>query len=101
LNSLIPHQVVYVDATLISQSYAAPTGGLGAIAPRELAMARDVGILPSMALSLGGLALALTLALLARERISNPIVWILGSPIIIALAWSAGDDLMHLLPNVF
>lgn len=101
LNSLVPHQVVYVDATLISQAYAAPSGGFGSISPGELAMARDVGILPSLALSLGGLVVALTVGLLARERISNPVVWILGSPIIIALAWAAGDDLMHLLPNVF
>jgi len=101
LNALVPHQVVYVDATLISQAYAAPSGGFGSISPGELAMARDVGIVPSLALSLGGLAIALTVALLARDRISNPIVWILGSPIIIASAWAAGDDLMHLLPNVF
>lgn len=101
LNSLVPHKVVYVDATLISQSYAAPTGGFGAVAPSELAMARDLSIMPSLALSLGGLAIALTVGLLARQRISNPVVWILGAPTIIALAWATGDDLMHLLPNVF
>ena len=101
LNALVPHQVVYVDATLISRAYAAPSGGFGSVSPSELAMARDVSILPSLALSLGGLVIALTVALLARERLSNPVVWILGSPIVIALAWAAGEDLMNLLPNVF
>lgn len=101
LDSLAPHEVVYVDATLISKGYEAPGNAIRAVAPSELAMARDPAVLPSLALSLGALALTLAAVLLARERIPDPLIWIIGTPILIALAWASGDGLMQLLPNLF
>ena len=101
LDSLAPHEVVYIDATLVSQGFQPPANAINAVAPSELAMARDTAILPSLALSMGGLALALGTALMVRGRIPDPLVWIIGAPIIIALAWASGDGLMHLLPNLF
>lgn len=101
LSSLAPHEVVYVDATLITKSYQAPANGLRAVAPSELAMARDTNVMPSLALSLGALAVVLAAGLLARDRIPDAVVWIVGAPTTIALAWASGDNLMHLLPNLF
>jgi len=101
LDSLAPHEVVYVDATLVSQAFQPPANAIRAVAPSELAMARDPSVLPSLALSMGGLALALATVLLVRGRIPDPLVWIIGTPIIIALAWASGDGLMLLLPNLF
>jgi len=101
LDSLAPHEVVYVDATLVSQAFQPPANAINAVAPSELAMARDTAVLPSLSLSMGGLALALGIALMVRGRIPDPLVWIIGTPIIIALAWASGDGLMHLLPNLF
>ena len=101
LDSLAPHEIVYVDATLISKAYDAPPNAINAVAPSELAMARDTAILPSLALSMGGLAIALAVVLLARERIPDEVTWIVGAPIVTALAWASGDGVMHLLPNLF
>lgn len=101
LDSLAPHEIVYVDATLISKAYEAPPNAIRAVAPSELAMARDTSVLPSLALSMGGLAVVLAVVLLARERIPDELIWIIGAPIVTALAWASGDGLMHLLPNLF
>jgi len=101
MDSLAPHEIVYVDATLISKAYDPPPNAIRALAPSELAMARDTTVLPSLALSMGGLAIVLAIVLLARERIPDEVIWILGAPIITALAWASGDGIMHLLPNLF
>lgn len=99
--ALVPHEVVYVDASLISKPFQAPSNGIRAVAPSELAMARDTSVMPSLALVVGALGVVLAGLLLARQRVADAVVWIVGAPIIIALAWAAGDDLMHLLPNLF
>jgi sortase A len=101
VDSLAPHEIVYVDATLISTAYEAPANAIRAVAASELAMARDTTILPSLALSMGGLAIALATVLLARERIRDEVIWIVGAPIVTASAWASGDGIMHLLPNLF
>lgn len=101
VDSLAPHEIVYVDATLISKAYDAPPNAIRAVAASELAMARDTSILPSLALSMGGLAVALAVVLLARERVRDEVIWIVGAPTVTALAWASGDGLMHLLPNLF
>jgi len=100
-DSLAPHEIVYVDATLISKAFDPPPNAIRAVAPSELAMARDTSVLPSLALSMGGLAIALAVVLLARERIPDEVIWIVGAPTITALAWASGDGIMHLLPNLF
>ena len=47
------------------------------------------------------LLLAATLGVVvARQRWSAPLVWIVALPVAVALAWSTTDVVMRLLPNV-
>jgi sortase A len=95
-----PHEVYYVDATLVSRPYEAPSGRLNSVSPAELAMGKDVTVLPTLALSLGALAAVVAGGLFARQRLGRPVVWVLGIPILLALAWVTSDRLMSLLPNL-
>ena len=63
-------------------------------------MATDPGALPLLALCLA-LLLALTLGVVAaRQRWSAALVWVVASPLVIALAWATTDVVMRLLPNL-
>jgi sortase A len=99
-SALRPGDVVYVDATLKGESFPAPGGRLNAIAPSEMAMAGDKTVMPSLALSLGALALATVGVLVARRRFGLARTWLVGAPVIIALAWLSADLATYLLPNL-
>jgi sortase A len=99
-SALTPGDVVYVDATLKGESFPAPAGRLNAIAPSELAMAVDKSVMPSLALSLGALAAATVGVLVARRRFGLARTWLVGAPVVIALAWLSADLATYLLPNL-
>jgi sortase A len=99
LRAMRPGAVVYVDAEAAS---AFPTpAGLPAVVPdSEKEMATDQGALPLLTLCLA-LLLALTLGVVAaRQRRSAVLVWVVASPLAIALAWATTDVVMRLLPNL-
>ena len=63
-------------------------------------MERDTGAFPLLALHLA-LLLAVTYGVVAaRQRWSAPLVWVVATPIALALAWATTDVVMRLLPNV-
>lgn len=63
-------------------------------------MSADTAALPMLALVLGLLA-ALALAVTAaRQRFSGALVWVVASPVAIALSWFTTDVVMRLLPNL-
>lgn len=100
LGSLAPGDVVYVDAVLDSGAFDAPPGRLNAIGPAETAMAADQSVMPALALSLGVLAVATVGVIVARRRFGAIRTWLIGAPIVIALAWLTSDLLTYLLPNL-
>ncbi|WP_180936053.1 hypothetical protein [Nocardioides ungokensis] len=56
--------------------------------------------MPLLALDLA-LLLALTLGVIAaRQRWSTALVWVVASPLAIALSWASTDVVMRLLPNL-
>jgi len=99
LSALAPEQTIYVDATA-TKAFPAPPGRPGAVPDSELAMATDRSGLPLLALCLA-LLLALTLGVIAaRQRWSTALVWVIASPLAIALSWVSTDVVMRLLPNL-
>jgi sortase A len=100
LGSLAPNKVVYVDATLDSGAFIAPGGRLNAIGPAEAAMASDTSVMPALALSLGMLAGATVGVIVARRRFGLVRTWLIGVPVVLALAWYTADLATYLLPNL-
>ncbi len=99
-SALTPGDVVYIDATSTGETFAAPPGRLNAIAPSEVAMAADRSVMPALALSLGALALATVGVLVARRRFGAARTWLIGAPVVVALAWMSADLTTYLLPNL-
>lgn len=98
-SALAPDAAVYVDASA-PKAFPAPPGRPTAVPDSEKAMAADRGALPLLALRLG-LLLALTLGVIAaRQRWSTALVWVVASPLALALSWASTDVVMRLLPNL-
>lgn len=100
LSSLAAGDVVYVDATADGEGFLVPAGRLNAIAPSEVAMAADHTVMAALALSLGALAAATCGAIVARRRFGAARTWMIGAPIVLALAWLTSDLTTYLLPNL-
>ncbi|GEP37763.1 sortase [Nocardioides psychrotolerans] len=97
--SLAPDSVLYVDADA-TEGFPAPSGRPAAVPDSEKPLASDSGAVPLLALDLA-LLLALTLGVIAaRQRWSSVLVWVIASPVAIALSWTTTDVVMRLLPNV-
>jgi len=98
LSALRPQSAVYVDATTTK---ATPAGQvLPSVPESETVMARDTSGLPMIVLLLAlaaGLVLAVTLA---RRRFRGALVWLLATPVAVALAWATTDQVIGLLPNL-
>ncbi len=99
LRAISPGEVVYVDAEAES-AFPTPSGLPPTVPDPEKAMGTDPGALPLLALCLA-LLLALTLGVIAaRQKWSAVHVWVVASPLAIALSWATTDVVMRLLPNL-
>ncbi|SDD57437.1 sortase [Nocardioides lianchengensis] len=100
LAALSPGEVVYVDAEA-PEAFGAPAGRPAGVPAAEKPMATDrSSALPLLSLCLA-LLLALTLAVVAaRQRYSAVLVWVVATPVALALAWQTTDVVMRLLPNL-
>ena len=99
LASLTPSSVLYVDADA-PKGFIPPSGLPETVPDPELVMNSDHGAFPLLALHLA-LLLAATLGVVAaRQRWSAPLVWVVATPVVLALAWSTTDVVMRLVPNV-
>lgn len=100
LPSLTPGRVVYVDAEA-DEAFDTPAGLPRTVPDPELAMGTESGaVLPLLTLCLG-LLLALTLGVIAaRQRFGAALVWVVATPVVIAVAWVTTDVAMRLLPNL-
>jgi len=100
LAGLRPGEVVYVDAEA-PEAFPAPAATPVTVPDSERPMADDrATALPLLVLWLA-LLLGLTLAVVAaRQRWSAVLVWVVATPVAIALAWQSTDVVMRLLPNL-
>lgn len=99
LAALQGSEAIFVDATA-KKGFDFPAGRPLAVPASEKAMANDPGALPMLALVLG-LLVALTYAVIqARRFLSTTLVWVMASPVAVALAWFTTDQVMRLLPNL-
>jgi len=98
LSALRPQSAIYVDA---DTKNALPDGAVAAAVPTsEGIMARDSGALPMLVLLLAGLAALVLAVSIARRRFPAALVWLVATPVAVALAWSVTDQVMRLLPNL-
>jgi len=99
LASFTPGSVLYVDADA-PKGFVPPPGLPAAVPDPEQIMHSDHGAFPLLALHLALLLAATLGVVVARQRWSAPLVWIVAAPVAVALAWSTTDVVMRLLPNV-
>lgn len=98
LSALRASSPVYVDATTDKGLADGPVAL--AVPSSELVMARDTSALPTLTLLLAlltGLVLAITAA---RRHFRASLVWLVSTPVAIALAWAVTDQATRLLPNL-
>ena len=73
---------------------------LGAVTPNVLLGTSAMMAVPALMVCLA-LLLALTLGVVAaRQRWSTVLVWVIATPLAIALSWASTDVVMRLLPNL-
>jgi sortase A len=99
LAALTPGSVLYVDADA-PKGFVPPSGLPATVPDPEQIMHSDHGAFPLLALHLALLLAATLGVVVARQRWSAPLVWIVAVPVAVALAWSTTDVVMRLLPNV-
>ncbi|MGN6473420.1 MAG: class E sortase [Mycobacteriales bacterium] len=89
---------VYVDAVTYK---AQPGGPVADVVPSsELVMARDTSSLPMLTLLLAILAGVVLGISAARRHFQAVLVWLLATPVVVALAWGVTDQVTRLLPNL-
>ena len=93
-------QVVYVDATMQGAGFVAPAGRLTAVPASEHALGVDTAALPLLVVALAAVLALVVGAVLARQRWSAALVWLISVPLGVAAAWSATDVAVRLLPNL-
>lgn len=100
LPSLSPGEVVYVDAEA-DEAFDTPAGLPRVVPDPEQAMGTEAGaVMPLLTLCLG-LLLALALGVIAaRQRFGTALVWVVATPVVLAVAWLTTDVVMRLLPNL-
>lgn len=99
LSALTPSTTVYVDA-VADEAFATPSGYGGRVPTAERPMERDDSALPLLVLWLAVLVGLSVLVVLARQRWSAALVWVVAGPLALALAWQTTDTAMRLLPNL-
>jgi sortase A len=98
LSSLRSSSAVYVDAITDKALSDGPVAG--AVPASELVMATDTSSLPVLALLLAVLAGAVFAISASRRHFRAALVWLVATPVVIALAWSVTDQVTRLLPNL-
>lgn len=99
MSGLRADSVIYVDAES-PKGFAAPAGRPSVVPESEQAMATDRGALPMLVLALALLVGATLAITMARRRWSTALVWVIATPVALALAWFTTDTMMRLLPNL-
>jgi sortase A len=95
-----PARTVYVDATLVGKTQPAPSGRLGSIPKSEREMRGDPSVLIALVFWLQALVLVAVALVWGRERWGAWQSWIVGVPLLTAVAWGTSSTALALLPNL-
>jgi len=100
LPSLSPGGVVYVDAEA-KEAFDTPAGLPRVVPDSEQVMGTESGaVMPLLTLCLALLLALAFVAIAARQRFGAALVWVVTTPVVIAVAWVTTDVVMRLLPNL-
>lgn len=99
LAALRPSSALYVDAEA-EEGFPAPAGLPGGLPESERAMEGEPQALPLLVLFMALLLAAVLATVAAAQRWSRPTVWLLATPVLLALTWRTTDVVMRLLPNL-
>ena len=99
LAALRPSRAVFVDAEATT-GYPAPAGLPAAVPDSERVMAGDRQAMSLLVLCLASLILLTIGVVAARQHWSAALVWVVATPLAIALSWLSTDVVMRLLPNL-
>jgi sortase A len=100
LGKLAPSHLVYVDADLVGTAVAAPAGRIVAVPADEQPGNDDPGVWPFLVLWLQALLVTSVAVVWAWSRWGRRQTWLVGAPLLLAVAWGVADASMRLLPNV-
>jgi sortase A len=95
-----PAKTVYVDAILVGKTQPAPSGRLASIPKAEREMQGDPSVLISLIFWLQALVIVAVALVWGRERWGGRQTWIVGVPLLVAVAWGTSNTAMGLLPNL-
>lgn len=98
----VPHDVLRVDADLVSPAQPAPkrTFGAASLPPAEQAMATDPNAWTPLMLWGQAIVLAALALTYLRSRWGRWQAWIVGTPLLVALGLAIADQAARLLPNL-
>lgn len=99
LGALAPGAVVHVDAQA-EEGVGAPPGLPSAVPDSELVMGTEQTAWPLLTLCLGLLVAVTTGVVVARQRWSSALVWVVATPVVVACAFVTTDVVMRVLPNL-
>jgi len=91
---------VYVDASLVGKVAPAPSGRPTVLPDAEQPMGRDLSALFPLVLWLQALVLVVIVIVWARLRWGVWQTWVVGVPVVVALAWGTTNTAFALLPNL-
>jgi sortase A len=98
LSTLRARDVVYVDA---DTTKAKPSGQVYPSVPNaEKAMQHDPSAWPLLVLLMAFLTALVLAVSVARRHVRAALVWLVATPVAIALAWAVTDQVVRLLPNL-
>jgi len=96
----VPDELLYVNAMLQGKTVGSPGGLPSAVPASQLAMHGDSSGLMSLVLMLQLLLVTVVAVAWARFRWGRWQVWLLGTPLILAVLWVVTDTAVQLFPNL-
>lgn len=99
-NPYLPQDLLRVDAVLVNDDDAQPTGAVARPQPGDAALSTDRSAWMPLVLWGQALVLAAIAVTWLRIRWGGRQAWLVGSPVLLALGLAVADTAARLLPNV-
>jgi len=96
----VPDELLYVNATLQGETVGSPGGLPTEVPASQLAMHGDSSGLTSLVLLLQLLVVTVIAVAWARLRWGRWQIWLVGTPLILAVLWVVTDTAVQLFPNL-
>jgi sortase A len=100
LQSLLPDQLVYVDAALVGDPAAGGGGRPAQVSAADQATGTDPAALVPLLLWVQALAVVVVATTWASVRWGGRQTWLVATPILVAVLWGTTNTAMVLVPNL-